>query len=481
MPVDASIYSLLKPPIQVADPLEQYGKTLGIQSLIGQQGLQDLQTQQIRKGIADDDRIAGLFANGGKPTDEQLLGVGKAGLPYIKQRQETRKTEGEIQKTALESLGKSLSIHRDGLANVNDPQAAAQWVMAGFNDPLLSPIMQRSGSPQEAIRKIPTDPQGFQQWKMQNGLGIEKFMEITAPKIQMVGNGQTQTPMDFNARSPGYNVASVQMQATPGEVMVDARGKQSNLTAQGQLNVARDRLNFERNNPTRTYDAERGVLVDTRGGTASPVMSNGLPLQPKEKLNVEQGRAQLFGTRAAEADNILRGLEDNGTTDTGIIRSVVSGAAGMTPFVGDKMASAASSGMNTLPGIVGGPSDEQQQTDQARRDFVNAVLRIESGAVINPDEFNNAQKQYFPQPGDSEAVIKQKRANRQSAIEGLSVMSGPAKPRIDAARARAKPDGRTSTGKIGDAAVRINGDDGFNALPKGARYVGPDGVERTKP
>jgi hypothetical protein len=211
--------------------VELYGKTLGIQSLIGQQGLQDLQTQQIRKGIADDDRIAGLFANGGKPTDEQLLGVGKAGLPYIKQRQETRKTEGDIQKTALESLGKSLSIHRDGLANVNDPQAAAQWVMAGFNDPLLSSVMQRSGSPQEVIKRIPTDPQGFQQWKMQNGLGIEKFMEMTAPKIQMVGNGQTQTPMDFNARSPGYNVAPVQMQATPGEVIANDR-----TVSEGALN-----------------------------------------------------------------------------------------------------------------------------------------------------------------------------------------------------------------------------------------------------
>jgi hypothetical protein len=34
---------------------------------------------------------------------------------------------------------------------------------------------------------------------------------------------------------------------------------------------------------------------------------------------------------------------------------------------------------------------------------------------------------------------------------------------------------------LAGSAVRINGDDGFNALPKGARYVGPDGVERTKP
>ena len=64
---------------------------------------------------------------------------------------------------------------------------------------------------------------------------------------------------------------------------------------------------------------------------------------------------------------------------------------------------------------------EFQQFDQARRDFVNAILRRESGAVIADSEFENANKQYFPQPGDSEAVIAQKRRNRETAIEGVRI------------------------------------------------------------
>jgi hypothetical protein len=40
-------------------------------------------------------------------------------------------------------------------------------------------------------------------------------------------------------------------------------------------------------------------------------------------------------------------------------------------------------GVNQLPGKLGGPSTEQQQVEQARRNFVNAVLRVESGASIN--------------------------------------------------------------------------------------------------
>jgi hypothetical protein len=50
---------------------------------------------------------------------------------------------------------------------------------------------------------------------------------------------------------------------------------------------------------------------------------------------------------------------------------------------------------------------------------VNAVLRRESGAVISPEEFANAERQYFPQIGDSRPVIEQKARNRRAAIEGM--------------------------------------------------------------
>lgn len=64
-------------------------------------------------------------------------------------------------------------------------------------------------------------------------------------------------------------------------------------------------------------------------------------------------------------------------------------------------------------------STEQQQYEQAQRDFINSKLRQESGAVISDQEFDNARKQYFPQPWDSDEVIKQKSKNRQLVIEEM--------------------------------------------------------------
>ena len=58
-------------------------------------------------------------------------------------------------------------------------------------------------------------------------------------------------------------------------------------------------------------------------------------------------------------------------------------------------------------------SDKFKQIEQAQRDFINAVLRRESGAVIGEQEFENARLQYFPQPGDTPKVVKQKQKNRE--------------------------------------------------------------------
>jgi len=65
-----------------------------------------------------------------------------------------------------------------------------------------------------------------------------------------------------------------------------------------------------------------------------------------------------------------------------------------------------------------------QQFDQAQRDFINAVLRRESGAVINSGEFDNAYKQYIPKTGDSPEVLQQKKNNRELQFAAFKRASG---------------------------------------------------------
>lgn len=149
------------------------------------------------------------------------------------------------------------------------------------------------------------------------------------------------------------------------------------------------------------------------------------------KLTESQGNATAFGIRMKESNQLLNNLENKGVTNTGIVRSTIAGTAGMTPFIGEKLQQGVHAGMNVLPGLLGGPSAEQQEVDAARKNFVTAVLRKESGAAISPSEFYTESQKYFPQPGDEPAVIAQKRHARDTAIKAMEIQAGPGKRHIE--------------------------------------------------
>lgn len=139
-----------------------------------------------------------------------------------------------------------------------------------------------------------------------------------------------------------------------------------------------------------------------------------IPLQGARgpKLTEFQGKSAAFGLRAEEADRIHTSLL--GKYSPAAINSKM--AVSDWPLVGGTLGAVT----NTLA-----LSDNDQKAEQAQRDFINAILRQESGAAIMTDEFDNARKQYFPQPGDGEAVIAQKARNRELAIQGLKTNAGP--------------------------------------------------------
>jgi hypothetical protein len=60
-------------------------------------------------------------------------------------------------------------------------------------------------------------------------------------------------------------------------------------------------------------------------------------------------------------------------------------------------------------------SDDRKIYEAAKENWISAALRKESGAAIGKDEYAAADRQYFPQPGDSDKVLKQK-ANLRSTV-----------------------------------------------------------------
>jgi hypothetical protein len=175
------------------------------------------------------------------------------------------------------------------------------------------------------------------------------------------------------------------------------------------------------------------------------------PKSKSENLTEAQGKGTMFSTRAKQAHEILNAIGQDGKVQPGLIKR----SAEAIPFVGE--------GLGTALNFT--QSEAQQQVEQAQRNFINALLRQESGAVISPSEFDNARKQYFPQPGDGPKVIEQKRLNREAVIQGLDVVAGP---------------GAKKTTPPSTEPKKISSMDEYNSLPSGATYIDPEGTTRRK-
>lgn len=166
----------------------------------------------------------------------------------------------------------------------------------------------------------------------------------------------------------------------------------------------------------------RGQDITARGQTLSDARQREeftLKQQIGKAPTEFQGKSAAFGLRATEADKILSELKYSPAA----INSKASVAS--WPLVGGALGAAT----NRF-----GLTESDQKAEQSQRDFINAVLRQESGAAIADSEFDNARKQYFPQPGDSDGVIEQKARARQLSIQGLqsnagrAAMTAPAAP-----------------------------------------------------
>lgn len=231
------------------------------------------------------------------------------------------------------------------------------------------------------------------------------------------------------ARLLPYNYKGDRLNLPPIPLRVSPEAAQSNK-------LAREKFDWEKANPGMTIkDAEDGSMlaINNNTGIATPVrMVNGALVAGKGKgLTESQGNATMFGMRMVEADNTLRALEDAGVTDTGKVRTGVSGTAAALPLVGAALAKGVDNIFDVLPEFMAGLSPEQKQTLQARVNFITAVLRKESGASISPSEFETAEKIYFPKTGDSAAEIAQKQKTRKTVIEGMKVQAGPGASEIN--------------------------------------------------
>lgn len=231
MPINPAIAMGVQP-IQLADPLAQYGKIAAIQSAQNQNALAQFQLGAAQREELAQNALSEAYKTAYNPQTGEYdinklrgavisAGAG-ARLPEIEKKMgelktqllTQRKAEGELVDAKLKQARSFLDTIDP--ADPNAPQQYIAWHEANHRDPVLGPILAARGVTADQSRAriaqaIQQGPQAFAQLLAQSKLGTEEFMKQNAPKFftQDVG-GQTQV-----ISVPGLGGASA---VVPGSV-----------------------------------------------------------------------------------------------------------------------------------------------------------------------------------------------------------------------------------------------------------------------
>lgn len=436
---------------------DTFGKTIQLKALANQGRLQDLQYQQTQQEMEGARKLRDLYsgninADGSVNRAGILQGAASQGLgdkiPGLqKSWAETDKATNETQAVQIETQFKKTKFISDMVARLaSNPSITHDDVVRE----LANAPREFSADAAQAARNLPGDPAQLRQFLLTMGASADERLKAMTPQFKTIDAGGQVLTGTVDPMSGQFTGRGAVQKTNSPDALLNAQ-TQRQLAAQGVT--------------IQTDASGNLVAVPSKAAPGAPITAsavtdaNGRPIAGKDGgMNDSQSKALLFGSRMQEADRLLGDLSEKGADRPWLLKTY----GEKTPIIG----SAVGDALNVFQGA------NQQQVEQAQRDFINAVLRRESGAAISPGEFDNARKQYFPQPGDSGAVKEQKAMNRQLATNGM--LAEVPKSKRDSLNRDAKPSNATAAAvqPINSKGWTLHTDANGNQA-----YVSPDGSQ----
>lgn len=201
----------------------------------------------------------------------------------------------------------------------------------------------------------------------------QKKFEADQGKLMEVGPGVTV--FDPKTRQP--------VMTTPRDTPVPAAVQEYEYAKkQGFPGTFQDWEASKKGGMSLQVDPNTGAVTFQQGGNIKP-------------MTEAQSKDAVYATRAAGALPLVDQFGD-------ALTDLKGKAADSIPLVGNYM-----------------KSEAYQKAEQAGREFLQAVLRKDTGAAITSQEMDQYGSVYLPQPGDSKPVLDQKKAARLRALEAM--------------------------------------------------------------
>jgi hypothetical protein len=410
----------------------------------------------------------GLLAAGAPQTRRVGLGEALAG-GMGNMMQARQQAKGLQQQSAANDLAmKMKQFQFSGMQQ----DAQARQAQQEFQSKLPEIIRQYGNDYQGMIRDYPAAAEYVKQVADARNLGLDKVARVE----DVAGaNGEKMRQMYDDFGRPisqavkGYvapqlvdlNDSKQYVIPTAGQSFkVGMSPQDRDASARGWAGIALQKE--QANKPTWNNEVGAFILPPSKQNPQGAKIDLAGFTKPEKPLTEVQAKAVTFASRMKNANEIINDLSSKGIDKSSAGKQFLEAV----PVIG-----------GGLGNLYNTKLDEgTQKLDQAKRDWVNANLRNESGAAIGKDEFSSADKQYFPQIGDKPEVIQQKAINRKLAEEGMRSQAGAGAKNIDSIVSGSKTSAPTQKVKMisldggGSATARLGADGNYYVERNGKKY-----------
>jgi hypothetical protein len=466
--------SFRQPEIQVPNALAQYAQLQQIQGGQQAQELNKLQIQEYQRAREEEEGTRNFLRGRDLSAPDTITGLtqfGKTGLGIAKSLQEqnaaaltAKNTQSQIDERNFGLQDKKLKFAWNAVGSASTPQAAIAELTKGVKDGVFN--MQSVTPEIQQLQNM--TPEQYQQYRVQKVMGILEAKDklgFMLPNNVRQDAGGTILTIQNNPMLPGYGqpIAGAAITKTPtiGE-----------RTAQGQLNLAQQKFDFEKANPGfELQQTEDGSFVGINKRTlqATPVtMGGAVPLAPAAAPAAPG--AGMPGPRIpAAAPQVIPGMTSvldqpapvapvaPGSPVKGAPKSkdisvseqqasynisrVLNAADEIGKITKKDPKALAPGGMEAAlksTGLEGAAnlarSTNRQIVNGAQRDALDALLYLATGAAYNKEQLQGAFEAYIPSYTDDTGNREAKQARMTSLIQDAKIRAGKAwTPKMDAA------------------------------------------------
>jgi hypothetical protein len=328
-------------PLEVPNQLAQYAQLSQLQNVQNQNRMADMQLQEYERARGEEEGLRNYLTNTDFTKPENRIGLfkfGKTGREYVKTLAEqdtaaltAKNVQSQIDEREFGLRKKKLDFAWSSIGSAPTPQEAILKINQGAKDGIFD--MKSATSEIQQLQNM--TPEQYQQYRVQKVMGIldaKDKLGFMLPKTRDRDTGGVIQVIQDNPALPGYGlpIAGGAISKTPTF---------ADITSQGQLNVARQRLAQEAQGVTYQQDAQGNIIALpsrlTSGAVpvARPVTGEGgAPIKGKPSAFAEKTAAQKAQLQKDLATGI-RELEDV-TKDGGLIDQSTGSGAGRLVDVG---------------------------------------------------------------------------------------------------------------------------------------------------